>query len=213
MNAIETIELGDYTVEVFQDDNPDNPRNWDNIGTMVCFHGRYTLGDKHSFGSPDDFLEWWKKNGKGGVLLSLYLYDHSGITMSASSSGNPFSCPWDSGQVGWIYATKETILKEYGEEGKNRITVSMKKKATHYLLNEVKVYDQYLTGEVYGYRVKDKNGEDIEGGCWGFYGYDHEKSGLLEAAKEDIAGDKRQKADKLKTWIKNRVPLERRVYA
>ena len=42
--------------------------------------------------------------------LPLYLYDHSGITMNTGG----FSCSWDSGQMGWIYATKEDIQKEYG---------------------------------------------------------------------------------------------------
>ena len=37
----------------------------------------------------------------GMVILPLYLYDHSGITMNTCG----FSCPWDSGQVGWIYAS------------------------------------------------------------------------------------------------------------
>lgn len=44
------------------------------------------------------------------IVLPLYLYDHSGITMNTTG----FSCPWDSGQVGWIYASKEDALKEFG---------------------------------------------------------------------------------------------------
>ena len=34
----------------------DDPRSWDNIGTMVCFHSRYNLGDKHYYGYPAEFL-------------------------------------------------------------------------------------------------------------------------------------------------------------
>ena len=44
------------------------------------------------------------------LMLPLYLYDHSGITMNTTG----FSCPWDSGQVGWIYASKEDALREFG---------------------------------------------------------------------------------------------------
>ena len=66
----------------------------------------------------DEFLD----DAKGGelqdildnldkyVILPLYLYDHSGITMSTSV----FSCPWDSGQVGWIYAEKKKLIEETG---------------------------------------------------------------------------------------------------
>ena len=42
------------------------------------------------------------------IILPLYLYDHSGISMKTT----PFSCQWDSGQVGWIYVEKKKCLQE-----------------------------------------------------------------------------------------------------
>ena len=191
---------GTHKLIVEREDYPDNPRSWDNIGTMVCFHPRYDLGDKHYYGSPAEFLldllndadlggiegaarenileagsgifeevyHFWletqckqdvrdvldflrdeyegfsmesigrflaRKNWDlfsvswlsprnievdelydlvratdKYVILPLYLYDHSGITISTG----PFSCPWDSGQVGWIYAPKDTFRKVTG---------------------------------------------------------------------------------------------------
>lgn len=38
--------------------------------------------------------------------------DHSGLAMQTTS----FNDPWDSGQVGWIYVSKEDALKEFGGE-------------------------------------------------------------------------------------------------
>ena len=58
---------------------------------------------------------------KGFTMLPLYLYDHSGITMSIS----PFSCPWDSGQVGWIYCTPDAISKNFGSLSKENIEKSI----------------------------------------------------------------------------------------
>lgn len=191
---------GTHKLIVERDDYPDNPRNRHNVGTMVCFHSRYDLGDKHYYGSPAEFLldllndadlgsidgaarenileagsgifeevyHFWletqckqdvrdvldflrdeyegfsmesigrflaRKNWDlfcvswlsprdievnelydlvratdKYVILPLYLYDHSGITISTV----PFSCPWDSGQVGWIYAPKDTFRKATG---------------------------------------------------------------------------------------------------
>src|SRR6187402_3409459 len=49
-------EIGEFTLEIISDDDPMSPREWDNIGTMVCFHKRYTLGDKHDYKEPQDFL-------------------------------------------------------------------------------------------------------------------------------------------------------------
>jgi len=57
-----------------------------------------------------ELLQLLEQSGKF-VILPLYLYDHSGITMNTTG----FSCPWDSGQVGWIYADADCIKKEYGK--------------------------------------------------------------------------------------------------
>lgn len=166
---------GNYVVRTYHEDSPDSPREWDNLGTMVCFHGRYDLGDKHDYNSND--YNGWDEMSKDiikrenvGVILPLYLYDHSGITISTGS----FDCRWDSGQIGFIFISKEKMLKEYG--GKI-VTQKLKEKVEGYLKLEVETYDQYLTGEVYGYRVFktetcDKGCEHEEelDSCWGFYG-------------------------------------------
>lgn len=116
------------------------------------------------------------------VILPLYLYDHGGITMSTGS----FSCQWDSGQVGWIYATHEKALEEYG--GKHGASLSEAlEKTEKYLIGEVETYAQYLEGQVYGFvleRIKhcgecgDEQPEDIES-VWGFYG-DPKESGMAD---------------------------------
>ena len=70
--------------------NP-NPREDDNLGEMVCFHRRYDLGDKTEFERPFDF-QVYTENNKNDIccILSLYLYDHSGITISTT----PFISKW-----------------------------------------------------------------------------------------------------------------------
>lgn len=113
--------------------------------------------------------------GHNLIMLPLYLYDHSGITMSTG----PFSCPWDSGQVGFIYITREQILKEYGWKV---ITTKRREQIVKYLIADVEIYDQYLTGDVYGYMVEDNDGEDIDS-CWGFYGIEVCKQEAINAAK------------------------------
>jgi len=129
-----------YTVKnqeltIYMDELAEDPRTaWDNLGTMICFHRTYMLGDKHDFNSPDDV------NLKDyAVVLPLFLYDHSGITIRTA----PFSCTWDSGQVGWIVIDTETIKKKYGVK---RITKKLIEEVTDILMSEVKVYDDYLTG-------------------------------------------------------------------
>lgn len=190
---VETIKLNNgQLLKIYQDEYAESPRTaWDNMGKMICFHGRYNLGDKHNIDHNDynSFDHMIKKVvGKDGIYLPLYLYDHSGITMSYK----PFSCRFDSGQVGFIYMSKEDIIREYGE-----FTEENKQKALNCLISEVETYDQYLTGEIYSFELVEietcnlgHNYERQIDSCSGFYGYDHEKSGLFECAgitKKDVA--------------------------
>ena len=95
----------------------------------------------------------------------MYLYDHSGITISTSS----FNDRWDSGRIGFIFVSKYKIKKEGIDETK----------VEEYLKGEVSTYDQYLTGDVWGYQVYeittcslgDEHKNEVES-CYGFYGHD-----------------------------------------
>lgn len=168
-------EYKGFTIKIYQDESPCDPREWDNLGTMVCWHRNYMLGDKHNFSDPEDFQAFIKDTP--AIVLPLFLYDHSGITMNTVG----FHCPWDSGQVGWIYVTLEDIRKEYGV---TRVSKQLRQKVADYLRAEVKTYDQYLTGEVYGYEVTGEDEEFIDS-CWGFYGeYDAEDYSVLTEARD-----------------------------
>lgn len=173
----ETKEYKGYLIEIDNDDCSLNPRvDYDNLGTMYCFHRRYDLGDKHDLSQEE--VQTMVNSGDY-IALPLYLYDHSGITMNTTG----FSCPWDSGCVGVIMVEKKKIREEYGWK---RITKERQAQIEKYLKGEVETYDNYLTGNVYGYRVK-KEGEEIEtDSCWGFFGTDFEKNGLLEYAHNAI---------------------------
>lgn len=129
-----TVKYKGYTIEIETDDYPDNPIHWSNLGTMICFHNRYNLGDYKEAKQYQDvgyfladiagvdydderFDDMDRKEFLSGLLLlaeekniilPLYLYDHSGITMNTTG----FSCGWDSGQVGFIYVPKEKLPKE-----------------------------------------------------------------------------------------------------
>jgi hypothetical protein len=164
--------IGKYKIEVEQDENAESPRtSMDNFGTMVCFHSSYNLGDKHDYVFRK-YTSWEEmkndiiRKEKVGVILPLYLYVHSGKTMKTTS----FNDTWDSGQVGFIFVSKEKMLKEYG--GK-RVGKKLREKVTAYLKGEVETYDQYLTGDVYGYRITNTDTDEEVDSCWGYYGEDY----------------------------------------
>ena len=180
MNALhtETNESG-YTLSIYQDDDIENPREWyDHFGTMICYHGRYNLGDNREredhFPDQDDLKEFMEDHGSAIVRLPVYLMDHSGLWASTTS----FGCPWDSGIVGWIFATSEEIKAEYNVD---HIDAELCKKVQCQLRAEVEEYNQYLTGDVYGYTITTektcehcKHTEEIRlDSLWGLYGHDY----------------------------------------
>ncbi len=156
-----------------------NPRDNDNLGVMVCFHKRYRLGDGHDY-SVNEFNSWdelrsrLEKDYPGGVILNLYLYDHGGITISTE----PFSCPWDSGQIGFIVASADMIRENFGVK---RVTRSVRERATRLLLAEVEEYDAYLRGDVYMLTLIEGGEQEIVGP---FYGADFATNGLLDSVPE-----------------------------
>lgn len=228
-----------YMLIVQSDDFFISPREVDQpLGTMVCFHLRYALGDKHDFSDKDDFLRrmfldtvgntengeekyaqkvgavWGKHKNTAHlperevdeallqvieqkyIVLPLYLYDHSGLTMNTTS----FHDPWDSGQVGWIYVSKEAVLQEYGAE---QFTDDLRQKAKDLLRGEVKVYDAYLRGECYGFELY-KNGE-LEDNCWGFIGNIQE---ACQAIREYLPGECRDMIDRLEKLDKPQTAIK-----
>lgn len=238
-----------YLLKISLDWDAPNPReDYDNLGTMVCWHRRYTLGDKHNFKEPEDFLrelvgknveekEVLKQAKEGGFpdtrlyyhrsekqwivesydnylkkwfretecaapytqcreelveavlntldmgslytlakerccILPVYLFDHTCLHISTQDLTKWPDGRWDAGQVGWIYADRETIAKEYGSCGPEEM-----EKAGNVLCGEVELYDKYLTGECYGFQLF-QNGEETDS-CWGFLGD-------FDEVKEDI---------------------------
>lgn len=158
------------TLKIYMQEDPENPRTaFDNFGHMVCFHRRYDLGDEGHGIDESEFSSWAEieqhliKEKGAVVILPLYLYDHSGITMRTHS----FNDRWDSGQVGFTYATRKDILENWQVK---RLTQELKEKARNLLIAEVETYDDYLTGNVYGYVLEDEEGETIDS-CWGYFGY------------------------------------------
>ena len=182
--------------------NPRDPVYQENLGTMTCWHRRYSLGDKHFWDDAQDFAQelaseyvstqsflnavmsnqfqnirlqdagnhynveiqehiwnglgrWSETEWKVGkdltllgdqnpkelqedllpyasiseltnlcnqsnqvVILPLYLYDHSGRSMSTTPfQGRAPHADWDSGCVGFIYMDKEKAMKELAISG------------------------------------------------------------------------------------------------
>lgn len=130
------------------DDDPESPRDCDNIGTMVCFHKKYVLGDEEHCYTREDFCSWEElekaieDNEDVAIILPLYLYDHCRITIRTY----PFSDKWDSGQIGFVFVSKDKIREEFSVTD---ITDEILDKVKMLMKGEVEMYSEYLAGDVY----------------------------------------------------------------
>lgn len=201
MNTIKEIKRDNKILKIVYDDSPESPREWDNLSKMICFHKRYDLGDEHSYNS-NDYSGWEEmeqdiiKNEDVAVILPLYLYDHSGITIKVGSFSGLLPqghAQFDSGQVGFVIVTKEAVKNEFGTK---RVSKKQIEKAEKILLAEVETYDQYLRGDVYGFSLFEvekcdkcnKEEEKLIDSCYGFFGNDFKTNGIAEhIADEELS--------------------------
>ena len=46
MSVVSTYRKDNQILEIFVDEDPTSPREWDNLGTIIAYHPDYILGDK-----------------------------------------------------------------------------------------------------------------------------------------------------------------------
>ena len=167
---IEKKGVGNYIVVVEHDPDPQSPADWDNFGTLKHWHNRYSFGDgKITTDEAEDLKA-------DTIWLPVYMYDHSGCTLNTTG----FSCGWDSGQVGIIYADKDQIKAE-GLVFEDLEAVKERLRVT------VETWDTFMRGEIYGYAVYkldtkhedcpedledadvDESYAELVDSCYGFY--------------------------------------------
>jgi hypothetical protein len=196
-------DVSSYSKIVFVDSDidPMNPREESDchIGTIISLADRSFSGDKDAYDLRrnvkvrDDQGRFYYDaedvegsyilncnelaNYVGGraMVLPIYMYSHSGDTIRTT----PFGCRWDSGLCGYIYCF-EDHAKEMGIT--NKAGKVNWKNVRESLIGEIKVLNQYMTGDVYGFRafnvVDNELDESTEDSCWGFYGDDEKENGM-----------------------------------
>lgn len=174
---IKKLRIEDEELNIFQDPDPESPRDWDNLGKVVMFHKRYDFPNElklryEDFNGWKDLEKHLYENENAALVLPIFMLDHSGITIKCGS----FNDPWDSGQVGFICAIREDVKKSFGIK---RISKKTLRKIENILLNEIETFDKYLTGQVFGFNLdkitvcnlREEHKKTIDS-CWGFYDID-----------------------------------------
>jgi len=186
-------------LEVMQENCPQSPREWDNLGTLSLTTNYFELveGNLSGFG---DFLSHYKvkQSGydkeallrdidsicesakkRGDICLPVSVYDHGGLSFYI---GKP-TAKWDNYLAGFIYVEAARIREEYGVK---RISSKLRDKVENVLAGEIKDLDDFENGNVWGYTLYNKDGDMIDS-CFGFIG-----DSALEDI-EDTCGEKIKK--------------------
>lgn len=187
MRAIETINHRNLTINIYPDEDAQSPDHWGNEDLyLLAWHRDFTV-TRPGYKRPGDVLEYVneddcdeEKQVKASIradyhVFPLTAYIHSGVTLylgSGTLAHDPGG--WDTSRLGIVLVSRA----EWPDEDDAR-------KAAESL---VEGWNTYLSGDVYGYVVRDEDGTDLDS-CWGFYGMHDAKEQARSAA--DGHADKR----------------------
>ena len=197
---VKTEEYKGYEIEIHWHESSESPDDWGDEEVFLVYDHRDFCVERDGFDSHDIF-EAYENGDKlydGYYYFPVYAYIHSGIALSASRSGYPFSCSWD------------TSFKGFALVKRAKGVAWNKDKAFERVQGLLETWNQYLSGEVYGY-VANKYGEMIDS-CWGYYGDPNDY--MIDEAKgmidHHIQEKRKNHFEQVKSWIKNKVPLHHR---
>lgn len=155
-----------YTFELVQDDMPFDPRGFDTLTKMVCFHRRYSLPnelelDEGDYQSWEEVEQAIRKREHVLLIKPLYMYDHSLQDIATSYQPYWWHAQWDAGRIGFVYVTKE----------RQKLLGVPKSKLEAVLESEVAEYAAYMRGDCWGWKVLDETGEVFDA-VFGYYDRD-----------------------------------------
>ena len=159
--AITSTDGRKFQLVIEQDEFSEDPREWENLGTMLCCNRHYQLGDCNSNKETEEQLaEFCRKYGKTDEEidemdfreeiqflleqddicgLPLYITDHSGLSMQTYRFDKD-----DSSFVGLIFIEKEMFFAETCKKD----DCDWKAEAKKILKSEIETYSQFLEGDV-----------------------------------------------------------------
>jgi hypothetical protein len=142
-------KIGNYVIKVKQEEQPESPDNWGDEERFLVYDHRQFYVKRDGFTPKEIFLETKKKKTyKGFWVFPVYAYIHSGVSLSVGSHNFP-DARWDVSMSGFALIKRESGT--YTE-----------KLALNAAEGLIEMWNQYLSGEVYEYRIfeksKDENG-------------------------------------------------------
>ena len=144
-----------YRIE--QDTDADSPSSWGDNGDcfIVAKHNLFYIPESGQKTIPYSANELVNKYKATHWIFPLEAYIHSGVILALSGEGNFPDRQWDVSQLGFVFVSKKNW----------RLNKSARKAA----LGLIASWNQYLSGDVWGYIIEDESGNEIDS-LWGMYG-------------------------------------------
>lgn len=205
MEEIKTINHRGFDIKIYQDPEPESPESWDDEYGFLIYDHRDFITAPHGMKPSEsyDIFECFadgKKTYQIGKIrywiFPVYAYIHGDISLYLSRrDANRFEpTGFDTSFKGFVLINKNFPQFWNFDEAYE---------TAHEIL---KIWNQYLRGEVYGYQSSVNS-------CWGYYGDEGMRQAIDEAKgeiDEYIKEKMKEQAQKLKRYIKSKVPLQYR---
>jgi hypothetical protein len=172
---LKTIEHKNFDINIYQDNDYDTPDSWGNIDVFIVYDHRQFNVEADGFDCEEIAEFFFNNKGKGLYnneywVLPLYAYIHSGVALSLGKTQYPFTCQFDTSFKGFVLVKR---MKGWSYT---------KTKAIEIAKSEINLWNDCLSGNVYGYTIVHKDTEEEIGSCWGFYG-DYDTNGMIDECK------------------------------
>jgi hypothetical protein len=165
------LQIGNETLTIEHDDYCTSPRKDYRLSTFYFSnHNNEAKGFRfeESYDSITHFLEEGPKeiqkhSDEIAVILPVYKYEHSGVVFATT----PFSCPWDSGLIGFAVVTKKEARESFQCKNITKKIVTIIKSLVE---GELETFSNWANSNCYGFRL-EVDGEETES-CGGFIAND-----------------------------------------
>lgn len=168
----------DRTVKIYRDCETLNPRLEDEVRSRFLFlHKRHTLGDPHTYKTPQEIEDLVLKMGDIVLAPVFMLEEPNGkLLMDIEPFKGESDCH---GQVGLMYMSRDAVEELFmGWNDEARV------QALYLLEEELRRYNEWLNDDIYGFVMIDSDGQVLVQET-GYFGSDHFFSGLYDDAGVD----------------------------
>lgn len=182
-----TITTTNPKLVIEYENDPQSPREWDNLGYFITQDRRYNSPDRNELlqaivkdtsedaTDQNDHIKRIKKaiheqtNEKVLAIYPIVKYEHSGVSYSLGTKHG-----FDYLNNGFYIVTDKTA----------KLLGTPKKSFEKVIAGELETYTKYVNGEVYGYILYNDNGQ-IEDSVCGFYDIEAIRENLPEEWEDE----------------------------